>query len=377
MISGIVVKSPMYDANATVYFHCGAQNEPFPPVKWDSNWTMIMNNFYLTGKTEGNYTIQPSLIFSHKMEYTNSGNYTRSKYNSYNPVHEAIGKYLMPIDPPPEIRFFAPPGEGNFSQNSDFERNVTIDVNDTNLIINSFAYAVEAVDPYDKNRSLAQSAPIPWYSDVNASYELGNPTTNSIEFLVDGNFTPYMDFNQSRLDFNDTIKFDLDTTPVGKYYLSFRAVDRYGNISPAITQNIVIRDTQPPYISLLDLENEKGATTFSETELKTIIDNITFDINETNHSIVWQWPYGEPFQLVDLSDSESINGVMIVHVLDTKNSNHCWEANYSYSDSNIVLLSANDIEDLNLSYVISDENNTDKIGTHKIIFSASDNSGNL
>jgi hypothetical protein len=376
IISGIVVKSPMYDSNATVYFHCFSPDEQFPPTKWDSNWTDRMNNFYLTGKTAGNYTIRSFIDFQPQDgEYQYGEPYAEQNITLSAQSMEEMGRYLVPLDLAPEIKFYSPPGEGNFTQNSDFERNVTIDINDTNLIIDSFAYAVQAVDPYDKNRTLP--AGVMWITDVNASFELGNPV-NNVEFLVDGNFTPYMDFNQSRSDFNSTVKFDLDNTPVGKYYLSFRAVDSYGNISPAIIKNIEIRDTQPPYISLLDLENQKGATTFSETELKTIIEDVTFDINETNNSVVWQWPYGEPFQLVDLSNTDSINGMVIVHVLDTKNDVITdWGANYSYSDSNVSPeLSANQIEDLNLNYVISDENNTNKIGTHKIIFVASDLSGN-
>ena len=369
IISGVVVKKPIYDLNATVYFHCG----PYAlfPTSWDSNWTKKMNNFYLTGKTPGNYTLRSFIDFQPpNYRYDHGEPYAESNLTLTSLDLEEMGKYLVPTDPPPEIQFFNVPGENGYAVNSPnfMERNVTIDVNETNSI-SSFAYAVEASDPYDSTTT---------YRDVNASFILENGLNKPVEFLVDGNFTQYMDLDPSRADFNSSVKFDLNSTPIGKYYLTFRAVDHYGNLSPAIRQNIEIKDTQPPYISLLDLDNAKGITTFSKTELQTVIPEVDFDLNETNNSVVWKWPFGQPFKLEDLSVVQSNKGVIIVHVMDTKNEFLTnWSVDYEYNDTTVDPASTReDIDDLNLTFLISDANNTDRIGLHKLKFNAADRSGN-
>ena len=110
---------------------------------------------------------------------------------------QSMGNYLVPIDPAPVIEFY----DTNITDPSisvsyiTSERNVTIDVNETTSS-DFFEYAVRALDPFDMNRSI-----FTWETDVNASFLLGATTQTDIEFLVDGNFTPYLDLNESRSDF--------------------------------------------------------------------------------------------------------------------------------------------------------------------------------
>lgn len=370
VISGLVIKKSIYDDNYPVYFDCGPYSPA--PTAWDSNWTKRINNFYLTGKTPADYTLRAFVDFPpHNHLYDDGEPYAEQNITLTSQAIDSMGNYLVPVDPPPTIKFFAIPIESSYAVNSaDFlERNVTIDVNDTNSL-NSFAFAVVAEDPFFPGTT---------YTDVNVSFSLGE-TVNNVEFLVEGNFTQFLDLNESRADFNSTAVFDLNNTPIGNYQLKYRAVDEYGNISNEIVQNIEIKDTQPPYISILDIENGKGVSTFSITELNTVIPNINFDLNESNRSVVWKWPYGEPLELIDQSLAQAYENTLIVHVMDTKNEVLTdWSVNYEFNDTNLSTpITGQQIEDLNLTYLIkSGSIDTNLIGTHKLEFNATDRSGNL
>ena len=378
IISGLVYKKPLFGSVAKVYFHCGLSSDPFPLI-WDENSTKTTNNFYLTGKTYGTYTVRSFIDLSGDGKYQYGEPYAEDNATITAQKLEVYGKYLVHEKPAPILNFFDIPSEADFAVNSQnlLERNVTIDVNETNSL-NSFAYAVQAVDPTDLNISNTNNNPVTYLTDVNLTFALGDTFNNNIEFLVDGNFTDYLDMNESRVDYNSTAKFDLNSTPVGKYFLRYRAVDQYGNISPEIIQNIEIKDTQPPYISIFDLEEKRGATTFSKSELRTIIPEINFDLNETNNSVVWLWPYGKPLEVSDITKAETTNGVVLVHVMDTKNEILTdWSIEYYYNEANLSEHSTvQSIINENLNFIIVGPNSIDQVGTYKFEFNATDRSGN-
>jgi len=170
------------------------------------------------------------------------------------------------------------------------EQNITIESNSTNAAqnLNSFNWGIEGYDPSmdDRQRDLNSTSGV-WFE------------------ITDGNFTPYLSS-----PYGDLIaEFDLGSVPVGKYFLTYTVEDEFGNKGNyAVTQNIDIRDAEPPEISFIFQGG--GVTTlppeFSEAS----------GLESSNSSAVLEWNITEVIRFSDQFDEESD---ILIQLFDLKN----------------------------------------------------------
>ena len=377
IISGRIFKKSVY-GESSVYFRY-AKSEDINTTAWSDTWTGQPTSFYISGLTDGNYTVQAFVdTYSPK-----SGNYTYGEPIAEQNVTLAnginvYGVNLIPIDPDPILYFQDPPTQFpasgvsvvNFTIRDGFytEQNVTVDANATNAQnLSEFEWGIIGKDPH--------------YAEEN------NVSSNSqgIFFEIsDGNFSEYLEVVDGELTVFEgtTAHFDLGAVPVGKYFLTYSVQDEFGNYAEnSITQNIEIRDAEPPEISFLFQGG--GVTTlpsgFSESS----------GLQSSNSSAVLEWDITDFIRFSDQFNEESD---ILIQLFDLKNHFEDDFSNANQPDWSVTYRRSNDlpdpnstvqdIEDQNLIYGIptttdqSFELDASNSGTYKLEFVVIDQSGN-
>ena len=380
IISGRIFKRSVYgESNVSAVYFRYAKSEDINTTAWSDTWTGQPTSFYISGLTDGNYTVQAFVdTYSPK-----SGNYTYGEPIAEQNVTLAnginvYGVNLIPIDPDPILYFQDPPTQFpasgvsvvNFNIRDGFyaEQNVTVDANATNAQnLSEFEWGIIGKDPH--------------YAEEN------NVSSNSqgIFFEIsDGNFSEFLEVVDGELTVFEgtTAHFDLGAVPVGKYFLTYTVQDEFGNYAEnSITQNIEIRDAEPPEISFLFQGG--GVTTlpsdFSESS----------GLESSNSSAVLEW---DTTGVIRFSDQFNEDSDILIQLFDLKNHFEDDFSNANQPDWNVTYRRSNDlpdpystvqdIEGQNLTYGIpaitdqSFELDASNSGTYKLEFVVVDQSGN-
>ena len=212
IISGRIFKKAVYDQNGTkqVYFR-NAKDADINTTNWEDSWSGEPTTFYLSGKTDGNYTLQAFVDINNDTNYS-FGEPFHQKPAILEDGSNAYGINLVPVDPSPVIYFsedfpdfsdsglFVTNGEYN-SDGQALEQNVTIESNTTNNL-SQFEWGVVAEDPLYDNPE----------NNVSSTREL-------IFEILEGNFSEYLLITEEETTVFEgtTAKFDLGSVPVGKY----------------------------------------------------------------------------------------------------------------------------------------------------------------
>jgi hypothetical protein len=347
IISGRIYAKNIYQ-NKPVYFRYGIWSD-INQSEWQASWTGGPTSYYLTGLTDNTYTVQAFINWDDEIpiSYSYGEPFAEKNVTLAGGVNQ-YGQNLIPVDPKPILYFFDPPesnpANGITVVNSNLmeiddvepryiEQNITIESNSTNAAqnLNSFNWGIEGYDPSmdDRQRDLNSTSGV-WFE------------------ITDGNFTPYLSS-----PYGDLIaEFDLGSVPVGKYFLTYTVEDKFGNKGNyAVTQNIDIRDAEPPEISFIFQGG--GVTTlppeFSEAS----------GLESSNSSAVLEWDFTN-----SLTFSDQINGDsdILIQVFDLKNhfendfeneNQPAWEVTYRFypiDADNITYSSVQDIEDQSFTF---------------------------
>jgi hypothetical protein len=191
-----------------------------------------------------------------------------------------FGRSLKPIDPPPTI-------------NIKSDSNYTIDINDTKQTqtITWDDFDIFASDPSfpDDNWTIGDDDP-----------------PSGCGILLEGNFTEYLiGFPENGYDYNASYDINLSKVPVGKYSLFYTAFDQFQNFSPRIEHNITIIDSQPPFLTFIDFNTNKGITTENNSTISDVYtynedleENITFTFLDPQSATAdLNWSLGKTFNL--------------------------------------------------------------------------------
>ena len=382
IISGRIFKKAVYDQNGTkqVYFR-HAKDPDINDTYWVDSWTGEPTTFYLSGKTDGNYTLQAFVDINNDTNYT-FGEPFHQKPAPLEDGSNAYGINLVPVDPSPVIYFsedfpdfsdsglFVTNGEYN-SDGQALEQNVTIESNTTNNL-SQFEWGVVAEDPLYDNPE----------NNVSSTREL-------IFEILEGNFSEYLLITEGETTVFEgtTAKFDLGSVPVGKYFLKYTVKDEFGNYAESsAVQNIEIRDAEPPEITFL----------FQGGGVTTLPQGITESagLESSNSSAVIEWDITEAIRFSDQFDDVSD---ILIQVFDLKNhfeddfgnsNKPDWQVTYRRSNSyDYNYSTVQDIEDLlddpNIDYGLPSPPTDqpfelDAINpcTYKLEFVVTDQSGN-
>ena len=343
LFSGLIILSEKYmNLEHTIYFQDLPGGSNYQPVTPTTDWKKLgrdpVYNFYETGKEAADFTLRAFIDF--EWLPGNDGTYTQGEpFFEHNfTLAEGEKKYginLIPVDDPPVLSFKNP-----------IDDNITLNISES-TISEQFDWKVEAYDPLygfigpDSNNTNI-------YGPVQNSYvEYASVYGNQkISFLVEGNFTQFLVDNNNAS--NGLATFDLVNIPVGTWGLTYQAIDEHNNTSNVLEQNITIIDGQEPFITILDFDNYLIASNLDVTDLSK--SNIiganslaSFDVNETNTSIVWKWEAGKEFAFSNWNSPADTN--IRVHVMDTKDELiYDWNVSFHYSP-----LEYNETADQNLS----------------------------
>ena len=182
----------------------------------------------------------------------------------------------MPVDDPPQL-----------VKNQDFEDILSIDLNETNETA-AYDWGLTATDPYTPNDS----------------YDIDSTLSNSVKIILEGNFTEYLiSLPENNYEYNSTMLVDLDLVPPGIYSLTYKALNNFENYSGPVEQKIIVTDTQPPFLTIIDFVNNTGIT----TERRDSFSDVYPDYNETIFTFLDQnnatadlnWSIGIPFNIND------------------------------------------------------------------------------
>ena len=381
IISGRIFKKSVYGDSSvsTVYFRY-AKSDDIDSTLWSDTWNGQPTSFYIEGLTDGNYTVQAFVDYYSPR----AGQYTYGE-----PIAEVnvtlangknvYGKNLITQDPLPVIYF-----DDDLSEFSDYglsvvndslkqgighlEQNITIEANATNAQnLSEFEWGIIGKDPQ-------------YVEENNVS-----STTSGITFkIIDGNFSQFLEIADGfETSFEGiTAKFDLGSVPVGKYFLTYTVEDEFGNeANHSVTQNIDVRDAEPPEISFIFQGG--GVTTLSSSFIEAS------GLQSSNSSAVLEWDITDVIRFSDQFDEESD---ILIQLFDLKNhfeddfsnaNQPNWNVEYSYSnDLPDPYSTVQDIEGQNLVYGIpvptdqSFELDANLSGTYKLEFAVVDQSGN-
>jgi uncharacterized repeat protein (TIGR02543 family) len=378
IISGRIFKKSVYGDKQLFFRYAAPAN--INSTQWKSSWTGEPSSFYLSGLTDGTYTIQAFVNWDGSVDnnYTYGEPIAEHNVTLANGVN-VYGVSLIPIDPDPILYFKSPP--------SSFPNNGITVVNDKLTDINDTQFRhLEQNITVESNASNAQNlSEFEWgIIGTDPSYGIVDNNLSSIrgvwfEILEqDSNFTSYLNSPYG----NSTARFDLSSIPVGKYSLTYTARDEFFNYAEeTLIQNIEIRDAQAPYLSLL----------FQGGGVTTLPDSLpeADGLLNSNSSAVLEWNVTEQLRL---SDQFADDAEVLIQLFDLKNhfendfeneNQQDWNVTVSFSTSyDYNYTNVSDIEALSLTYgipVIHEEYfelNTTNLGTYKLEFIVSDQAGN-
>ncbi|MDA8805939.1 InlB B-repeat-containing protein [Opitutales bacterium] len=378
IISGRIFKKSVYGDKQLFFRYAAPAN--INSTQWKSSWTGEPASFYLSGLTDGTYTIQAFVNWDGSVDnsYTYGEPIAEHNVTLANGVN-VYGVSLIPIDPDPILYFKNPPSsfpnngitvvndkltDINDTQFRHLEQNITVESNASNAQnLSEFEWGIRGSDPFYVGS----------YNNLNSIRDVW------FEILEqDSNFTTYLNSPYG----NSTARFDLSSIPVGKYSLTYTARDEFYNYAEeTLTQNIEIRDAQAPYLSLL----------FQGGGVTTLPDSLpeADGLLNSNSSAVLEWNVTEQLRL---SDQFADDAEVLIQLFDLKNhfendfendNQQDWNVTVSFSTSyDYNYTNVSDIEALSLTYgipVIHDEYfelNTTNLGTYKLEFIVSDQAGN-
>ncbi|MEK9773916.1 MAG: hypothetical protein VW576_10185, partial [Opitutae bacterium] len=381
IISGRIFKKTVYDQNGTreVYFRY-AKSSDINSTDWSDSWSGKPSAFYISGLTDGNYTVQAFVDSYDPLEEYTFGEPIAEQNVTLENGNNVYGINLVPIDPDPILYF-----DENVSDFSEYgisvindqflegvgylEQNVTVEANATNAQnLSEFEWGIIGKDPhYDEENNVSS-------------------VSQGIFFeITDGNFSEFLEIAEGGLTVFEgtTARFDLGTVPVGKYFLTYTVKDEFGNYAEnSITQNIEIRDAEPPEISFLFQGG--GVTTLSTGFAESA------GLESSNSSAVLEWNITDVLTFSDQFDDDSD---ILIQLFDLKNhfendfddtNQPDWNVTYRFSDSWEYNYSSVQqvIVEPTLSFgsaTIEDESfelNTSIPGTYQLEFVVADQSGN-